>query len=162
MSKVFKWLKTAKNGRRRQRVRDDDFCFDQFLTIFWPLFLGWVKMVWTGEIWLMSSEENSRLWQMWISPEWKCRWLDLENTKLFLGEIQRCSKRRVDITCLQMQIAGFDKCKAVKPANPDIRSEQIQTDDFDKSTRARHTDVIFVIWHIHSHPNKPLNIRRRD
>ena len=45
--------------------------------------------------------------------------------KIVLGEIQRCSKRSVDITCLQMQTAGFDKCTTAKPANPYIDSAQI-------------------------------------
>ena len=49
----------------------------------------------------------------------------------------------------QMQTAGFDKCKTAKPANPDICSAQIEMHDFDKCTRARHTDVIFETWHMH-------------
>ena len=49
----------------------------------------------------------------------------------------------------QMQTAGFDKCKTAKPANPDICSKQIEMYDFDKCTRARHTDVIFETWHMH-------------
>ena len=40
-----------------------------------------------------------------------------------------------------MQTAGFDKCKAGKPANPDICSAQIHMHDFDKSMRGEgHTD----------------------
>ena len=39
-----------------------------------------------------------------------------------------------------MQTAGFDKCKAGKPANPDICSAQIHMHDFDKSMRACHTE----------------------
>ena len=58
-------------------------------------------------------------------PVYKCRLLQLENTQIVLGEIQRCSKRSVDITCLQMQTAGFDKCTTAKPANPYIDSAQI-------------------------------------
>ena len=76
---------------------------------------------------------------------------------IVLGGIQRCSKRSVDITCLQMQAAGFDKCKAGKPANPDICSAQIQMHDFDKSMRARHADVIFVTWQMHICQNVPLS-----
>ena len=111
----------------------------------------------------MSSEENNKLLtNVDKSPVYKCRLLQLENTQIVLGEIQRCSKQSVDIARLQMQTAGFDKCKMAEPTNPDIYSEQIHMNDFDKSTRARHTDVIFVIWHIHSHPNKRMNIRRRD
>ena len=49
----------------------------------------------------------------------------------------------------QMQTAGFDKCKTAKPANPDICSAQIEMYDFDKCTRACHTDVIFETWHMH-------------
>ena len=52
--------------------------------------------------------------------------MELENTQIVLGEIQRCSKQSVDIACLQMQTAGFDKC-----------------------TKACHTDVIFETWHMH-------------
>ena len=60
-----------------------------------------------------------------ISHVCKCRWLELENKQIVLGEIQRCSKRSVDITCLQMRTAGFDKCTTAKPANPYIVSAQI-------------------------------------
>ena len=100
-------------------------------------------MGWTSEFWLMSSEENNKLWQMWIYQ------LELENTQIVLGEIQRCSKQSVDIARLQMQTAGFDKCKMAEPTNPDICSEQIHMYDFDKSTRAHYTDVIFETWHMH-------------
>ena len=61
---------------------------------------GWVKMGWTNEFRLMSSEENNRLWQMWINhltanaDDWIWKIHD------FLGEIQRRSKGSVDITCL--------------------------------------------------------------
>ena len=48
-----------------------------------------------------------------------------------------------------MQTAGFDKCKMAEPTNPDICSEQIHMYDFDKSTRAQYTDVIFETWHMH-------------
>ena len=82
-------------------------------------------------------------------PVYKCRLLQLENTQIVLGEIQRCSKQSVDIARLQMQTAGFDKCKMAEPTNPDICSEQIHMYDFDKSTRARYTDVIFETWHMH-------------
>ena len=81
----------------------------------------------------MSSEENNKL-------RLKMKIIGLEKYKLVLGEIQRCSKRSVEISCLQMRTAGFDKCKAGKPANPDICSAQIHMHDFDKSMRARHTD----------------------
>ena len=43
-----------------------------------------------------------------------------------------------------MQTAGFDKCKAGKPANPDICSAQIHMHDFDKYMRARHTDAYML------------------
>ena len=39
-----------------------------------------------------------------------------------------------------MQAAVFDKCKAGKPANPDICSAQIHMHDFDKSMR------VVVYW----------------
>ena len=42
------------------------------------------------------------------------RMIGLENTQIVLGEIQRCPKRSVDIACLQMQTAGFDKYKTAK------------------------------------------------
>ena len=82
---------------------------------------GWVKMGWTSEFWLMSSEENNKLWQMWIYE------FELENTQIVLGEIQRCSKQSVDIARLQMQTAGFDKCTTTQQTNLYIDSAQIQT-----------------------------------
>ena len=99
----------------------------------------------------MSSEEEKQTPSNVDITCLKMKILDLRNTKIVLGEIQRCSKRSVDITCLQMQTAGFDKCKTRKPANPDICSAQIHIYiyDFDKSMKARHTDVIFETWHMH-------------
>ena len=89
---------------------------------------GWVKMGRTNEFWLMSSEENNKLLtNVDKSPVCKCRWLELENTHIVLGEIQRCSKRSVDIACLQMQTAGFEKCITTQPTNLYIGSAQIQT-----------------------------------
>ena len=49
-----------------------------------------------------------------------------------------------EITCLQMQMTGFDKCEIAKPANPDIVSAQIQMYDFNKSTRTS-ADVLAVL-----------------
>ena len=43
---------------------------------------------------MRRSEENNKLWQIWISPVCKCRWLELENTQIVLGEIQGRSCHR--------------------------------------------------------------------
>ena len=97
----------------------------------------------------------------------KMKIIGLEKYKLVLGEIQRCSKRSVDTTCLQMQMAGFDKCKTGKPANPEIGSAQIHICmiltymyDFDKSMKARHTDVIYETWGMHTYVR--IMIRNKD
>ena len=113
---------------------------------------GWVKMGWTSEFWLMSSEENNKLWQMWIYE------FELENTQIVLGEIQRCSKQSVDIARLQMQTAGFDKCKMAEPTNPDICSEQINICMILTNPRGptilmsslRHGTMAHGTWHMHT------------
>ena len=96
---------------------------------------GWVKMGWTNEFRLMSSEENNKLWQMWINhltanaDDWIWKIHD------FLGRnpatLQR--KRWYHLS------ARFDKCKTAKPANPYIYRMCTNTD---KSLRA-YTDFIF-------------------
>ena len=108
----------------------------------------------------MSSEEEKQTPSNVDITCLKMKTLDLRNTKIVFGEIQRCSKRSVDITCLQMQMAGFDKCKTGKPANPDICSAQIHMYDFDKSMKARHTDVIYETWGMHTYVR--IMIRNKD
>ena len=112
--------------------------------------MGWMSEF-RSDWWAVKKKNKLR--QMWISPVWKWRWLELRNTKIVLGEIQRCSKRSVEISCLQMQTAGFDKCKTGKPANPDICSAQIHMYDFDKSMRACHTDGKCIYVRTFLHPD---------
>ena len=83
---------------------------------------GWMKMGWMSEFrsdWWAVKKKN-KLRQMWISPVWKWRWLDLRNTKIVLWEIQRCSKRSVEINCLQMQ-------RQLGLTNAKRANQQIQT-----------------------------------
>ena len=75
---------------------------------------------------------------------------ELENKQIVLGEIQRCSKRSVDITCLQMQTAEFDKCTTAKPSNPYIGSAQIHANPWGPLLSHAYVGT-FCHWDNHSH-----------
>ena len=102
---------------------------------------GWVKMGWTNEFRLMSSEENNRLWQMWINHL-------TANTDDWIWKIHEFFGRNP--ATLQRKrwyhlSARFDKCKTAKPANPYIYRMCTNTD---KSLRA-YTDFIFETCYMH-------------